>query len=163
MAEDVSTLTLTDRLRLKPTGRKSSKSIKLWWNAYLLERGDILSILFGDRDQTIKVVRLLVGRMKENNTLSITRRQLRFLANDLNNGALGVRYSYHNFYTELVRKLLDLGLLERGLIWSPERRTTLKVYQLKLQSIPERPPQGGFVRQAWQVAKGWNDLIQSPI
>jgi hypothetical protein len=147
-------------LLLKPTHRKSSKSIKLWWSATLLERGDVLGILFGNRDQTVKVVELLVDRMKETSTLSITRRQLRLFANDFNDGKLGVRYSYHNFYTKLVRKLLDLGFLEKGMIWSPERRTTSKVYQLKLQSITERPPPGGFIKQAWQVAKGWNDLIQ---
>ena len=160
MVGKAGTLVLPSRLLLKPIDRKSSKSIKLWWNAALLERGDVLGILFGNRDQTVKVVELLVERMKEKSTLSISRRQLRLFANDLNNGKLGVRYSYHNFYTKLVRKLLDLGLLEKGMIWSPERRTTTKVYQLKLQSISERPPQGGFVRQAWQIAKGWNDLVQ---
>jgi hypothetical protein len=126
----------------------------------MLERGDVLGILFGNRDQTVKVVELLVDRMKGNNTLSITRRQLRFFANDLNNGKLGVRYSYHGFYTKLVRKLLDLEFMEKAMIWDPERRTTSKVYRLKLQSISERPPQAGFIKQAWQVAKGWNDLIQ---
>jgi hypothetical protein len=151
-----------DNLLTTSSNPKSAKSIKLWWNNGLLERGEVLGVLFGERDETVKVVKLLVDRMKEETTLSITRRQLRFFANELNSGTLGVRYSYHNFYTKLVRKLLLLGLLEKDMIWNPEQRTTVKVYQLVLQSIPDRPPQGGFIKQAWQIAKGWNNLIQRP-
>ena len=109
----------------------------------------------------MKVVRLLIDTMKEDETRSITRRQLRLLAKKVNGGELGPKYSYHNFYTKLVRKLLDFGLLEKGMIWNAERRTTVKVYQLKLQHIPGRPPGGGFIRQMWLIAKGWNDLIQA--
>jgi hypothetical protein len=46
------------------------------------------------------------------------------------------------------------------LIWDEKRKKTEAVYQLKLQPIPERGPQGGFVKQAWQLAKGWNDLVR---
>jgi hypothetical protein len=99
--------------------------------------------------------------MKESNTLSMTKRELRFFAKELETGRLGVKYSYHNFYTKLIRKLLDLGFLDKDVVvWDSKRRTTAAVYQLRLQSIPDRPPQSGFVKQAWQVAKGWNDLVQ---
>ena len=77
------------------------------------------------------------------------------------NGKLGVKYSYHNFYVKLLRKLLDLGFIEKDvLIWDEKRKKTEAVYQLKLQPIPERGPQGGFVKQAWHLAKGWNDLVR---
>jgi len=141
----------------------SSKSIKLWWNTGSIGKGNVLAFLFGDRDETVKAARLTIGRMKQTNTLSMTRREMRFFAKELESGKLGVKYSYHNFYTKLIRKLLDLGLLERGVVvWDAKHQTTATVYQLKLQSIPERPPQGGFIKQAWQVAKGWNDLVQGP-
>ncbi len=141
----------------------SSKSIKLWWSTDSVGKGNVLSFLFGERDETVKAAKLTIDRMKQTNTLSMTRREMRFFAKDLETGKLGVKYSYHNFYTKLVRKLLDLGLLERGVtVWDAKHQKTAVVYQLKLQSIPERPPQGGFVKQAWQVAKGWNDLVQSP-
>lgn len=141
----------------------SSKSIKLWWSTGSVNKGNVLGFLFGDRDQTVKAAKLTIDRMKQTNTLSMTRREIRFFAKELESGTLGVKYSYHNFYTKLIRKLLDLGLLERGVvIWDAKHKTTATVYQLKLQSIPERPPQGGFIKQAWQVSKGWNDLIQSP-
>ena len=91
----------------------------------------------------------------------MTRRELRFFAKELESGKLGVKYSYHNFYTKLIRKLLDLGFLEKDVVvWDAKRQKTATVYQLRLQSIPERPPQAGFIKQAWQVAKGWNDLVQ---
>ena len=122
-----------------------------------------MGFLFGDRDETVKAAKLTIDRMKQTNTLSMTRREMRFFAKDLESGKLGVKYSYHNFYTKLVRKLLDLGLLERGVaVWDAKHQKTAIVYQLKLQSIPERPPQGGFIKQAWLVAKGWNDLVQGP-
>ena len=137
------------------------KSIKLYWNERTLTKGDVLGFLFGDRKETIKAAKLAIDRMKEANTLSMTTRELRFFAKDLESGKLGAKYSYHNFYTKLLRKLLDLGFVEKDvLIWDAKRRKTMAVYQLRLQQIPERAPQSGFVKQAWQVAKGWNDLIQ---
>ncbi|MDG6909416.1 MAG: hypothetical protein JRN08_03515 [Nitrososphaerota archaeon] len=140
----------------------SSKSIKLWWNTESVNGGNILTFLFGERDETVKAAKLTIDRMKQTNTLSMTRREMRFFAKDLESGKLGVRYSYHNFYTKLVRKLLDLGLLERGVtVWDAKHQKTAVVYQLKLQSITERPPQGGFIKQAWQASKGWNDLVQA--
>ena len=139
----------------------SSKSLKLWWNKDSVGSGNILGFLFGDREETIKAARLTIRRMKQASTLSMTRRELRFFAKELESGKLGFKYSYHNFYTKLIRKLLDLGFLEKDVVvWDAKRQTTATVYQLKLQSIPERPPQAGFVKQAWQVAKGWNDLVQ---
>jgi hypothetical protein len=140
----------------------SSRSLKLWWNADSLGRGNVLGLLFGDRDETIKAAKLTIERMKQANTLSMTKRELRMFAKELESGSMGVKYSYHNFYTKLIRKLLDMGFLEKDVVvWDAKRRKTAAVYQLRLQSIPERPPQAGFVKQAWQVAKGWNDLIQS--
>jgi len=141
----------------------STKSVKLWWNAESVGRGNVLGFLFGERDETLKAAKLTIDRMKETNTLSMTKREMRFFAKELESGNLGVKYSYHNFYTKLIRKLLDLGLLERGVaIWDAKHKKTAYVYQLKLQPIPERPPSGGFFKQAWQVAKGWNDLVQGP-
>ena len=140
----------------------SSKSLKLWWNTDSITRGNVLAFLFGERDETIKAAKLTIDRMKQVDTLSMTKREMRFFAKELESGKLGVKYSYHNFYTKLIRKLLDLGFLEKGVVvWDARRKKTAAVYQLKLQSITERPPQSGFVKQTWQVAKGWNDLIQS--
>ena len=139
-----------------------SKSIKLYWSEKNLSSGNALALLFGDRKETLKAAKLAITRMKQTNTLSMTKREMRFFAKELQGGKLGVKYSYHNFYTKLLRKLLDMGFIEKDvLIWDQKRRKTVAVYQLKLQPIPERAPQSGFVRQAWQAAKGWNDLVQS--
>jgi len=137
------------------------KSIKLYWNDKTVSNGDVLALLFGDRKDTISAASILVGRMKSDQHLAMTKRQLRFFARDLEAGKLGMKYSYHNFYTKLLRKLLDLGFIEKDvLIWDDKRKKTEAVYQLKLQPIPERGPQGGFIKQAWQVAKGWNDMVR---
>jgi hypothetical protein len=138
------------------------KSIKLHWNEKLINNGDILAVLFGDRKDTIDTAKTLIGRMKSNANLSMTKREMRFFAKDLQTGKLGVKYSYHNFYMKLLRKLLDMGFIEKDvLIWDDKRKKTEAVYQLRLQSIPERGPQGGFIKQAWQLAKGWNDLVRA--
>ena len=138
------------------------KSVKLYWSEKTVARGDTLGLLFGERKETMKAVKLVIGKMKGSPTLSMTKREMRFFAKELQSGRLGVKYSYHNFYTKLLRKLLDMGFVEKDvLIWDQKRRKTVAVYQLRLQPIPERAPQSGFVRQAWQVAKGWNDLVQS--
>ena len=89
----------------------------------------------------------------------MTKRELRFFAKDLETGKLGVKYSYHNSYTKLLRKLLDMGFVEKDVvIWDAKRRKTASVYQLRLQPIPERAPQAGFVKQTWQIA---TDSIRS--
>ena len=138
------------------------KSIKLYWNDRTVAAGDILTLLFGERKDTISAAKILVGRMRADQHLAMTKRELRFFAKDLEGGKLGVKYSYHNFYVKLLRKLLDMGFIEKDvLIWDEKRKKTQAVYQLKLQSIPERGPSSGFVKQAWQLAKGWNDIIES--
>lgn len=139
-----------------------SKSIKLYWNDKSINNGDVLKVLFGDRKETVDTASILIARMKANANLSMTKREIRFFAKDLETGKLGVKYSYHNFYMKLLRKLLDMGFIEKDvLIWDDKRKKTQAVYQLKFQSIPERGPTGGFVKQAWQLAKGWNDLVRS--
>ena len=140
----------------------STSSVKLWWNPKTLGSGDVLRFLFGERDETVRAAKLTIDRMKQVDTLSMTKREMRFFAKDLESGKLGVKYSYHNFYTKLVRKLLNLGFVEKdAVVWDAKRKHTTVVYQLKLQTITERAPQSGFVKQAWQVAKGWNDLVQA--
>jgi hypothetical protein len=138
------------------------KSVKLYWTDKVVNRGDVLVFLFGDREATLDAAKLLITRMKSNGHLAMTRREMRMFAKELQKGNGKVRYSYHNFYVKLLRKLLDMGFIEKDvLIWDERRKKTQAVYQLKLQNIPERAPQGGFVRQAWQIAKGWNDYVRS--
>ena len=141
----------------------ATKSIKLHWNEKAINNGDVLAVLFGDRKDTLDAAKTLIGRMKSKPNLSMTRRVMRFFAKDLEKGTVGVKYSYHNFYMKLLKKLLEMGFVEKDvLIWDDRRKKTEAVYQLRIQSIPERGPQGGFVKQAWQLAKGWNDLIMRP-
>jgi hypothetical protein len=139
----------------------ASRSVKLWWTDKIVNSGNTLQLLFGDREDTISAAKLLIGAMKSNPNLAMTKREMRFFAKELQAGKGGVKYSYHNFYTKLLRKMMELGFIDRNvLIWDAKRRKTAAVYQLKFQPIGERSPQGGFMKQAWQVSRGWNDLIQ---
>lgn len=141
--------------------KKLGKSIKLYWDDRAISSGDFLYILFGDRKETVKAARLLIDRMKSNPHLAMTKREMRNFAKELEAGKNGFRYSYHNFYVKLLKKLLDLGFVEKDvLIWDQRRKKTIAVYQLKLQPIQSRSPQGGFVKRCWQIAKGWNDYIR---
>ena len=141
--------------------RLASKSVKVWWSDKVLGSGDVLTFLFGDRDDTKNAAGMMVKRMKESPNLAFTKREMRFFAKELQAGNSGVKYSYHNFYTKLLKKLLEMGFVERNvLIWDQKRKKTASVYQLKLQPTPEKAPQGGFLRHTWRIAKGWNDLIQ---
>lgn len=126
-----------------------------------MAKGDVLTFLFGDRKDTIAAANLLITRMKTNHGFSLSRSEMRAFAKELQSGKSGVKYSYHNFYTKMLRKLLDMGFVEKDvLVWDPKRKKTAAVYQLKLQPTTDRAPPGGFVKHAWHVAKGWNDLIQ---
>ncbi len=137
------------------------KSVKLYWNEKTVNSGNILELLFGERKDTLETAKRLIERMRSSPNLAMTKREIRFFAKDLETGKLGVKYSYHNFYVKLLRKMLDFGFIDKDvLIWDEKRRKTESVYQLKLQPIPERGPQGGFVRQCWQLAKGWNDYLK---
>ena len=121
----------------------------------------MLAVLFGERKDTLDAAKTLIRKMKSNQNLSMTKREMRFFAKDLEEGKLGVKYSYHNFYMKLLKKLMEMGFIEKDvLIWDDKRKKTEAVYQLRLQSIPERGPQGGFIKQAWQLAKGWNDMVR---
>lgn len=138
------------------------KSVKLYWNDKTVNSGNILELLFGERKDTLETAKRLIERMRSSPNLAMTKREIRFFAKDLEAGKLGVKYSYHNFYVKLLRKMLDFGFIEKNvLIWDEKRRKTASVYQLKLQPIPERGPQGGFIRQCWQLAKGWNDYLKA--
>jgi hypothetical protein len=137
------------------------KSIKLYWSERNVNGGRVIELLYGDRKNTLDAARLLIGRMKKSPHLAMTRREMRLFAKELEGGNPGVKYSYHNFYVKLLRKLLDMGFIEKDvLIWDDRRRRTQAVYQIKLQAVSERPPQGGFVKQAWLLARGWNDYVK---
>lgn len=136
--------------------------MKVFWNTKTVNSGNVLELLFGDRKDTLNAAEKLISNMKRSANLAMTKREIRFFAKDLEEGKLGVKYSYHNFYVKLLRKFLDFGFIEKDvLIWDEKRRKTNSVYQLKLQPIPERGPHGGFIKQCWLLSKGWNDYVRA--
>lgn len=138
------------------------KSVKLYWDEKEIAKGNIMSLIFGERQETVDAALLLIRKMKQNEDtkLSITRKQLRIFAEQLQKGELGVKYSYHNFYTKLLRKLLTLGFIEKDVpAWNDRLKRTQPVYQLRTQIIPARANTSGFAKYAWQICNAWNELI----
>ncbi len=142
--------------------RGRMKSVKLYWDEREIAKGSIMSLIFGQRKETVDAALLLIRKMKENQDtkLSMTRKQLRVFAEQLQTGEFGVKYSYHNFYTKLLRKLLVLGFIEKDVpAWNDRLKRTQPVYQLKIQIIPARANTSGFAKYAWQICNAWNELI----
>lgn len=138
------------------------KSVKLYWDEKEIAKGNIMSLIFGERQETVDAALLLIRKMKQNEDtkLSMTRKQLRIFAEQLQKGELGVKYSYHNFYTKLLRKLLTLGFIEKDVpAWNDRLKRTQPVYQLRTQIIPARANTSGFAKYAWQICNAWNELI----
>ena len=145
-------------------GRVGVKSVKLYWDEKEIAKGNIMPLIFGRRKETIDAALLLIRRMRENRDTrhSMTRKQLRVFAEQLQSGELGVKYSYHNFYTKLLRKLLVLGFIEKDVpAWNDRLKRTQPVYQLRIQIIPARASTSGFAKYAWQICNAWNELISA--
>jgi hypothetical protein len=138
--------------------------VKLYWDEKEIAKGNVMALIFGERKETVDAALLLIRKMKENpdTRFSMTRKQLRMFAEKLQTGELGVKYSYHNFYTKLLRKLLTLGFVEKDVpVWNDRLKRTQPVYQLKTQLIPARITTSGFAKYAWQICSAWNELISA--
>jgi len=103
-----------------------AKSIKLYWNEKAINNGQILAVLFGERKSTLDAAVALIGKMRGNQNFAMTKREMRFFAKDLESGKLGVKYSYHNFYMKLLKKLLEMGFVEKDVLVWDERGKRLR-------------------------------------
>jgi len=126
---------------------------------------DVFEILFPNRRAQI-AARLLIEELKRNRGW-ISKAQLRALADRLEKGEAAfegrlVRYSKRNFYLTVVRRLVELGFIDRNKPrWSEERRRTIYGYGVEVFKIPKRPPSSGFWRISYYVCKKWNELLEA--
>ena len=99
--------------------------------------------------------------MRADQHLAMTKRRAEVLREGLGGREAGREVQLPQLLRQAAEEAPRPGFIEKDvLIWDEKRKKTEAVYQLKLQPIPERGPQGGFVKQAWQLAKGWNDLVK---
>lgn len=69
------------------------------------------------------------------------------------------RYSRRNFYMTVIRKLVNLGFLQRNVpVWDERSKRTLYVYMRSIFDIPQKPPSVGFWRISYYVCRKWNEL-----
>lgn len=133
--------------------------MNLWWG-HRNNETDALRFVFGDRHETLMAARLLVDSMRASAGASFTSRQLHAFAVELCSGSLGVKYSYHNFYSKLLQKLMRLGFIRKTVVWNPTRATTEIRYRLVPQTPLAARSGTGFYDRALRIGRAWNRLIQ---
>ena len=129
---------------------------------------DICELLFAQA-RARHACRLFLTTLKSSGGLS--RAELSRFADDLEHGKIeeGFKYSRRQFYAQIRRTLLTLGLMaieERFVgVFSqdltPERRfhrDVVEKYVPVAQPISKRPPDGlNLPRLVWNICKAWND------
>ncbi|MEM3403050.1 MAG: hypothetical protein QXJ17_00650 [Nitrososphaeria archaeon] len=120
-----------------------------------------LEILFPDKRSRI-AAKLLLEWMKENKGRA-TKNALNNFSKRLENkelmyGNSPFKYSRRNLYGTVIKNLVKLGFLQRNApIWDERMQKTLKVYQIQIFDIPNKPPAIGFWRLSYYVCRKWNE------
>jgi len=121
----------------------------------------VLEILFPNRKSRI-AAKLLLDYMKENNGM-ITKNALNNFARRLENreilyNNMPFKYSRRNLYGTIIKNLVKLGFIQRNApVWDERLKRTLKVYQIQIFDIPNKPPAVGFWRIAYYICRKWNE------
>lgn len=127
------------------------------------EKQDVCELLF-TQARARKACRLFLNCLKTRHGL--TRAEMSRFADDLEVGKIeeGFRYSRRQFYAQVRRTLLTLGLvgIEQRLVSSQDFEIISEKLKEKYvpirQPISKRPPDGlNLVRLMWIICKSWND------
>jgi len=124
---------------------------------------DICTLLFA-QVRARRACRLFLNHLKIHS--GVTRAEMSRFADDLEAGKIepGFKYSRRQFYAQVRRTLLSLGLIaiEQRLVSQQDfdiiqERLKAKYVPVR-QPIPKRPPDGlNLVRLMWIICKSWND------
>jgi len=118
--------------------------------------GDFPTLLFS-RPQSRRACRLFLSWLKKNGS-EASRHEISQFGWDLEGGLIdsGFRYARKNFYTTILKRLVDLGLIGLRARWSRPR--VIEKYVPISQPIPVRPPSGtNFYHIAWHICRKWNE------
>jgi len=116
---------------------------------------DICNLLFS-HEQTRKACRVFLEWLKKHDGRA-SRREVSQFGRDLGQGQVEKRFRYgrKNFYTIVLRRLVDLGFIELRIGRHNDGHCWL--YLPVLQPITARPPGGrNFWHVAWQICEKWN-------
>lgn len=127
------------------------------------DEGDVCELLFVQA-RARRACRLFLNYLKVHG--GVTRTEMSMFADDLEAGEIesGFKYSRRQFYAQVRRTLLTLGLIaiEQRLVTKQDfdliRERLKEKYVPVRQPISKRPPDGlNLVRLMWIICKSWND------
>jgi len=124
--------------------------------------GDVFKLLFRNH-KTQRAARLLVEWIIGKGGY-VTPSQLSGFGYRLQKGQAikGFKYRRSSLYRTVVKRLLTFGFLSLQQVYDNETGRIVYAYMPVKQSIPRRPPLGGysFWKLAWQICRQWNILIE---
>ena len=123
---------------------------------------DICTLLFRHK-KTRKASRLFLEWLKENGQAA-SRREISQFGRELQGGQIeeDFTFSRKSFYTTILRRLVDLGLIGLRGRFDGKGRINEKYVPI-YQPIPKRSPsRKNFWSIAWQICRKWNDEWLKP-
>ncbi len=124
------------------------------------EQPDVTRIIFR-YEKSRKAARAFLDWLKAKGG-SCTRSELNRFSHQLNDGKQDAQLSRTNFYGTVLRRLLDLGLIEIRACYDAELNRIVKMYGTIYQPLPKRRPQPGcWWRLAYLIALKWNREFQA--
>ncbi|MGQ9781174.1 MAG: hypothetical protein ACUVQ8_02810 [Nitrososphaeria archaeon] len=121
----------------------------------------VLEVLFPNK-KTRMAAKLLLDWIKQNEGRA-TKNALNGFAEKLERkemlyNNMPFKYSKRNLYGTVIKNLVKLGFLQRNApVWDERLKKTLKVYQIQIFDIPNKPPAIGFWRICYYVCRKWNE------
>lgn len=121
---------------------------------------DVVTIIFRYK-KSQKAARAFMNWLRAKDG-SCNHSELNRFSHELNAGTQGAQLSRTNFYQTVLRRLMNLGLIEIRACYHPERERIIKMYGAVYQPIPKRRPMPGcWWRLAYLIAEKWNREFQT--
>ncbi len=130
----------------------------------VLSSGSVLGVLFPLKSSE-RAAMALVSLFRSSGGY-VSKEQMSAFARRLDVGreALGgepVRYSRRNFYLTVMKRLVDMGFVQRNVRHrDPGTGEESYAYMRNIFDIPARPPAVGFWRLAYHLCRRWNELFE---
>lgn len=92
----------------------------------------------------------------------MTEKEMSRFARRLEAGEMGFRFSRHNFYSSVLKTLMDLGFVGKLASYDHAKGKTVIVYRPIAQPIPTRRPDNpSFWYVTYEVCRWWNESMFS--
>lgn len=116
----------------------------------------LLDLLFFHR-KTRKVARDLLEAMKANGG-TFSQKQMGQFVKELEARKPETRFSKRNFYPNILRRFIGMGLIAETTVLDERSRKAVKVYQIQVQpTTGHRPTRPSFLWLAYVASEIWNE------